>query len=43
MTNVKNKLTLESINPEYQPKVFEDEEMNRVEIVGLVKRIIKEC
>ena len=36
-------LELISINPEYPPKRFIREEMNRVSIVGLVKKIIKEC
>lgn len=36
-------IELISINPEYPPKRFEKEEMNRVEIVGLVRKIIKEC
>lgn len=36
-------IELISINPEYSPKRFEKEEMNRVNIVGLVKKIIKEC
>lgn len=36
-------IELISINPEYPPKRFEKEEMNRVNIVGLVKKIIKEC
>ena len=36
-------IELISINPEYPPKRFENEEMNRVEIVGLVRKIIKEC
>lgn len=39
----KNYIELISINPEYPPKRFDKEEMNRVSIVGLVKRIIKEC
>lgn len=38
-----NYIELISINPEYPPKRFEKEEMNRVSIVGLVKKIIKEC
>lgn len=36
-------IKLISINPEYSPKIFEREEMNRLEIVGLVRKIIKEC
>lgn len=36
-------IELISINPEYPPKRFEKEEMNRINIVGLVKKIIKEC
>lgn len=36
-------IELININPEYSPKRFEKEEMNRVNIVGLVKKIIKEC
>lgn len=39
----KNYIELISINPEYPPKRFEREEMNRISIVGLVKKIIKEC
>ncbi len=39
----KDYIKLISINPEYPPKVFEREEMNRLEIVGLVRKIIKEC
>ena len=39
----KDYIELISINPEYPPKRFDKEEMNRVSIVGLVKRIIKEC
>jgi len=39
----KDYIELISLNPEYQPKKFEKEEMNRVSIVGLVKKIIKEC
>ena len=39
----KDYIELISINPEYPPKRFEKEEMNRVEIVGLVRKIIKEC
>lgn len=36
------KLVLESINPEYQDRVFERDDMNRVSIEGVVRRIIKE-
>ena len=36
------KLVLESINPEYQDRVFERDDMNRVAIEGVVRRIIKE-
>lgn len=39
----KDYVKLISINPEYPPKIFEREEMNRLEIVGLVRKIIKEC
>jgi repressor LexA len=39
----KDYIELISVNPEYPPKRFEKEEMNRVEIVGLVRKIIKEC
>lgn len=39
----KDYIELISINPEYPPKRFEKEEMNRVKIVGLVRKIIKEC
>lgn len=39
----KDYIELISLNPEYQPKKFEKEDMNRVSIIGLVKRIIKEC
>ena len=35
------RLTLESINPEYQDRVFEREDMNRVHIEGIVRKIIK--
>lgn len=37
-----SKLILESINPEYQDRVFEREEMNRVHIEGVVRKIIKD-
>ncbi len=36
-------IELISINPEYPPKKFVKEEMNRISIVGLVRKIIKEC
>lgn len=39
----KDYIELISINPEYPPKRFEREEMNRINIVGLVRKIIKEC
>lgn len=35
-------LTLESINPMYPPRRFDMEEMNRVQIVGKVRMIVKE-
>ena len=35
------RLVLESINPEYQDRVFEREEMNRVHIEGVVRKIVK--
>lgn len=35
-------LTLESINPMYPPRRFDLEEMNRVQIVGKVRMIVKE-
>ena len=38
-----NKVILHSLNPEYQDRVFVGEQMNRVEIVGIVKQIIKEA
>lgn len=34
-------IDLESINPEYQTRHFEDEEVLRIRIVGLVKQVIK--
>ena len=37
------RLVLESINPEYQDRVFEREDMNRVHIEGVVRKIIKEA
>ena len=37
------RLTLESINPAYPPRRFEREEMNRVQVVGVVKMILKEA
>ncbi|MGN0620231.1 MAG: LexA family protein [Porcipelethomonas sp.] len=39
----RNYIELISINPEYPPKRFEKEEMNRISIIGLVRKIIKEC
>lgn len=38
-----SRLTLESINPAYPPRRFEREEMNRVQVVGVVKMILKEA
>lgn len=38
-----SKLVLESINPEYQDRVFEREEMNRVHIEGVVRTILKKA
>ena len=35
------KLVLESINPEYQDRIFERDDMNRVHIEGVVRRIVK--
>lgn len=35
-------LTLESINPMYPPRRFDMEDMNRVQIVGKVRMIVKE-
>ena len=35
------RLVLESINPEYQDRIFEREEMNRVHIEGVVRKIVK--
>lgn len=37
------RLTLESINPAYPPRRFEREDMNRVQVVGVVKMILKEA
>lgn len=37
------RLTLESINPSFPPRRFEREEMNRVQVVGVVKMILKEA
>lgn len=39
----KGRLTLESINPSYPPMIFKNEEMNDIRIVGVVKKIIKNC
>lgn len=36
-------IELQSINPEYPPKRFEGADVQRIRVVGLVKRIIKEC
>ena len=35
------RLVLESINPEYQDRIFEREEMNRVHREGVVRKIVK--
>lgn len=37
-----NSITLVSINPEYQDKVYKGKEMERINIVGVVKKIVKE-
>ena len=37
----KNRIVLKSFNPEYPPKVFEGKEMARIQIVGLVRSVIK--
>lgn len=37
----KNHIELISINPMYPPQRFEREDMNRIRIVGLVKKIVK--
>lgn len=36
-----DRIELISINPEYEPKIFEGREVLRVSVVGLVKQIIK--
>lgn len=36
-----NRIVLKSFNPEYPPRYFENEEMNRVQVLGLVKSVIK--
>lgn len=36
-----DRIELISINPEYEPKIFEGREILRVSIVGIVKQIIK--
>ncbi len=38
-----NWVELHSINPEYAPRRFEGAEVQRLRVVGLVKRIIKDC
>lgn len=38
-----NQLVLESINPEYQDRIFEKEDMNRVHIEGVVRAILKKA
>ena len=37
----KDCVELISINPEYKPRKFEKEEMNRLKILGLVTQVIK--
>ena len=37
----RDSLTLESINPEYAPRVISGPELEQVEIVGLVQNIVK--
>ncbi len=39
----KDYIELVSLNPDYQSKIFIKDEMNRVRIIGLVRKIIKEC
>lgn len=36
-------IELQSINPEYPPKRFEGADVQRISVVGLVKKIIKDC
>lgn len=36
-----DRIILKSFNPEYSPKIFKDVEMSRIQIVGLVRAIIK--
>lgn len=36
-------IELQSINPEYPPKRFEGADVQRIRVVGLVKKIIKDC
>ena len=36
-------IELQSINPEYAPRRFEGADVQRIRVVGLVKKIIKEC
>lgn len=39
----KNWIQLSSINPDYPPRVFEGQEVTKVNIIGLVKKIIRLC
>lgn len=39
----KKRAVLISINPEYQDRVFEGEEMKRLRVVGRVMKIMKDC
>lgn len=36
-------IELQSINPEYPPKRFEGADVQRIRVMGLVKKIIKDC
>lgn len=36
-----NRIVLKSFNPEYPPRYFEREDMNRVQVLGLVQSVIK--
>lgn len=36
------RLVLESINPEYKDRVFDREEMNRITVEGVVRKIVKD-